>query len=87
MEEAREAMVDAGMPDALVEGFLELQRWFDAGGGATVYDTVETVTGTPARPLRRFVEDHAGAFEPDPESESESESKSGSDSEFGSGSG
>lgn len=62
MDDAREGMLEAGMPEPLVEGYVSLLRWFDAGGGSEVFDTVETLTGTPARGFEQFAEDHAEAF-------------------------
>jgi uncharacterized protein YbjT (DUF2867 family) len=63
MDDARAALTERGMPEALVEGYVGLLEWFDAGGGAEVYATVEELTGTPARSVRQFVADHASAFE------------------------
>jgi uncharacterized protein YbjT (DUF2867 family) len=63
MDDARTGLVEAGMPAELVEGYVGLLEWFEAGGGSQVLDTVETLTGTPARPFDTFARDHAEAFE------------------------
>jgi hypothetical protein len=63
MADARAGLEERGMPEALVTGYVGLLEWFDAGGGAEVYSTVEDLTGTPARSVRQFVEDYASAFE------------------------
>jgi uncharacterized protein YbjT (DUF2867 family) len=63
IDDARTGLADAGMPETLIEGYVGLLEYFDAGGGAEVYQTVEELTGTPARTVREFVEDHVSAFE------------------------
>jgi uncharacterized protein YbjT (DUF2867 family) len=62
LEQARQAMVAAGMPDVLADAMNELNALAQAGHVAGVLDTVETVTGRPARSFRRFADDHAAAF-------------------------
>lgn len=62
LEQAKQAMVAAGMPDALADAMNELNALAQAGHAAGVLDTIETVTGRPARSFRRFAEDHAAAF-------------------------
>jgi len=62
VEDTREGLLNAGMPEPLAEGFFGLLRWFDSGNGAKVFDTVKDVTDKQARPFRRFAEDHAGVF-------------------------
>lgn len=62
MEDARAGMVEQGMPEALVDGFIGLQKHFDSGGGAEVYTTVEDLTGTSARSVREFAADYAAEF-------------------------
>lgn len=62
LERARQAMVAAGMPDALADAMNELNALAQAGHAGVVLDTIETVTGRPARSFRRFAEDHAAAF-------------------------
>jgi uncharacterized protein YbjT (DUF2867 family) len=63
MEAAREGMSEAGMPEPVVEGYIELLSWFEAGAGTDVADTVGRLTGRSARSLDRFVADYASAFE------------------------
>ena len=58
----RDAFSGMGMPDALVDAFLELFGWADSGDAAEIRTSVEDVTGTPARSFETFVRDHADAF-------------------------
>jgi len=63
MDDARGAMLDAGMPEALVEVYVELLEWYQTGGGTDVHSTVEDLTGTPGRSIETFVSDYAEQFE------------------------
>ncbi len=62
LEDAKRAMRAAGMPEELAEGLAELWALAPAGHLAQVLDTVERVTGRPARGFREFVSDHRAAF-------------------------
>jgi uncharacterized protein YbjT (DUF2867 family) len=62
MDDAREGMLNAGMPEDLADGLVGLLEWFEAGGGANVYSTVEDLTGSPSRSIDTFVADYAGEF-------------------------
>lgn len=61
-QDARAAMVGAGLPAWLADGLLELNEAHRAGHSAAVTDEVEKATGRPARPLRQFLTEHAAAF-------------------------
>lgn len=58
----RGSLAERGMPPALVDAFVELQAWFDAGNGREVFPDVEALTGTPAISFETFARDHADAF-------------------------
>lgn len=62
LEETKRAMLAAGMPEELAEGLAELWALAPAGHLAQVSETVEAVTGRPARTFRQFVDDHRAAF-------------------------
>jgi hypothetical protein len=51
-----------GMPVALADAMNELYALAPAGHLASVLDTVEKVTGRPARRFPQFVEDYAEMF-------------------------
>jgi uncharacterized protein YbjT (DUF2867 family) len=53
---AREAMAGMGMPEFLVEGYLELYQGFAAGDFSAVLPTVEQLTGTPPHSFDDFAE-------------------------------
>ncbi|HQR54490.1 MAG TPA: SDR family oxidoreductase [Burkholderiaceae bacterium] len=61
-DQAKQAMTLAGMPEALADAMNELNALAQAGHAAGVLDTVESVTGRPARSFRHFANDHAAAF-------------------------
>lgn len=63
MDDARGGMLDAGMPEDLVNLYVDLLEWYEAGGGADVHSTVEDLTGSPGRSIETFVADYAGQFE------------------------
>jgi uncharacterized protein YbjT (DUF2867 family) len=56
---AREGMVGAGLPEKLADMMNELYALGPAGHLAHVLDTVQTVTGRPARTFRQFATDYA----------------------------
>lgn len=62
LEDAKRAMLAAGMPEELAAGLAELWALAPAGHLAQVSDTVERVTGRPARSFREFVSDHRTTF-------------------------
>ena len=62
MEDSKQGMIRAGLDEALADMVNELYALGPMGHLATVLDTVERVTGRPARTFRRFAEDYADAF-------------------------
>ena len=63
LEDAREAMVGAGLPEWLADGLVELNREVYAPGyAANVADGVPRATGRDPRPFEEFARDHAKAF-------------------------
>lgn len=58
----RGALVGAGVPAALVEVYVEINRNARENNLAEVTHTVETLTGRPARTLASFARDNAAAF-------------------------
>lgn len=58
----RGSLAEQGMPPELVDAFVELQAWFEAGNGREVFPDVETLTGAPATPFETFTDDYADAF-------------------------
>mgnify|MGYP000112018546 CR=1 FL=1 len=63
MDDARESMLDIGVPEPLVDMSIGLLEWFGEGNGAEVHSTVEDLTGRPSRSIETFVEDYAEEFE------------------------
>jgi uncharacterized protein YbjT (DUF2867 family) len=57
--EMRGSLAERGMPDELVDAFVELQAWFDAGNGREVFTDVEELTGVPATSFETFAADYA----------------------------
>lgn len=62
LEQAKQAMTGMGMPDALADAMNELYALAPAGHLAGVLDTVEQVTGRPARSFRQFAQDYSKFF-------------------------
>jgi uncharacterized protein YbjT (DUF2867 family) len=62
LDQAKQAMTAMGMPVALADAMNELYALAPAGHLASVLDTVEKVTGRPARRFPQFVEDYAEMF-------------------------
>ncbi|MFD0387417.1 hypothetical protein ACFQ4K_05575 [Tistrella bauzanensis] len=62
LDQAKQAMTSMGMPDALADAMNELYALAPAGHLAGVLDTVEQVTGRPARTFQEFARDHAKTF-------------------------
>jgi len=65
LDQAKQAMTSMGMPEMLAEAMNELYALAPAGHLAGVLDTVEKVTGRPARSFWQFAQDHARAFKKD----------------------
>lgn len=61
-EEARQEMLQAHMPDWMVDAMLELDRMYKAGGGEKVTDAIETLTGQPPRSFQEFATDYRDCF-------------------------
>lgn len=61
-DEARSTMLAAGVPGWQAEGMVELFDWVSSGACAVVTDDVQRLTGEPARPLERWLDDRRGAF-------------------------
>ncbi|HEV8044189.1 MAG TPA: SDR family oxidoreductase [Rubrobacter sp.] len=63
LEDAREGMVGAGLPEWLADGLVELNREvYEPGYAADVTGGVAEVTGREPRGFEEFARDHAGAF-------------------------
>jgi uncharacterized protein YbjT (DUF2867 family) len=62
LDQAKQAMTGMGMPQALADAMNELYALAPAGHLAGVLDTVEKVTGRPARSFNQFAKDYATAF-------------------------
>jgi uncharacterized protein YbjT (DUF2867 family) len=61
-EAARHGMLEAGMPEFVVEFLIRLFRAQQAGAHAVTTDTVQAVTGSEPRSFAQFARDHAEAF-------------------------
>ncbi len=61
-EEARAALVEAGIGPEAAQALVEIDGLFREGFGAPVTDVVERVTGRRARDFRTFVRENAGLF-------------------------
>lgn len=61
-EAAKEAMVGMGMPEWIVDGFIELNEGFEAGFADKVTDGVQRLTGHAPRSVESFADDFKGAF-------------------------
>ncbi len=65
-EDARKAMVSAGLSEWMADGVIELYAWFLRGEGTTngsaVTLAVEEVLDRPPRPFDRFVRENVKAF-------------------------
>jgi len=63
-EVAAAAMTQNHMPDWMVAAMMELHGIAKAGYAGNVTDTVEKITGLPARSINDFTEDCCAAFQP-----------------------
>jgi NAD(P)H dehydrogenase (quinone) len=61
-EQAGAGMRQAGMPDWLVEGVLEVHAMMRAGTGERTTDDVLTLTGHAPRDFASFARERAAAF-------------------------
>jgi uncharacterized protein YbjT (DUF2867 family) len=61
-DEAKQSMLQVGMPAWLVDALLELYGVVRGGYGAVVTKAVEQVTGKKPRSFDEFARDHAAAF-------------------------
>lgn len=63
LDEARDSMLDAGLPAELAVGFTEiLARYREGGVTAQVSPAVEQILGRPPRSFEQFVHDHRHVF-------------------------
>lgn len=62
-QDATEAMKGAGMDEWLADALAEILTWFSTGKYAEVTDTVERITGKPARRFADFANEFAYAVE------------------------
>jgi uncharacterized protein YbjT (DUF2867 family) len=60
--EARSTMLAAGVPEWQAEGMLELFGWARSGACAAVTDDARALTGEPARPLERWLDEQRAPF-------------------------
>ena len=63
-EGARQAMVEAGMPDFVAEQLVKVFGQLRQGVAARATNTVESLTGGPPRSFAAFARDHAELFAP-----------------------
>jgi uncharacterized protein YbjT (DUF2867 family) len=61
-EAARAGLVEAGLPDYMVDFLVMLAAEVRAGAGSQVTDTVRAVTGREPRAFAEFAREHASAF-------------------------
>ena len=56
---ARQSMLDAYLPECLVDVILELNAWSKAGGAMEITSTAADLLGRPATAFREFTRDYA----------------------------
>jgi uncharacterized protein YbjT (DUF2867 family) len=61
-ETARQAMSDMGSPEVMIDVLMELNNVIRAGRTEVVTDSVERVTGKPARTFAQFARDYANSW-------------------------
>ena len=61
-ENARKALVQKGVPEWYVDDLLGFYAFYNTGAGATVSDTVATITGQSGRRFHQFAQDYRSAF-------------------------
>ena len=59
---ARQAMIDAGMPEVISEAIVELGDAVKAGHTSAISTAVQQVTGRPPITFEKFAEDHMSHF-------------------------
>ena len=62
LQQAKQAMTSMVMPESLADAMNEPYALAPPGHLAGVLDTVQTVTGRPARTFAQFAKDQAAAF-------------------------
>lgn len=63
-EGARQAMVEAGVPEFVAEQLVKVFGQLRQGVAERTTDAVESLAGRPPRSFAEFARDHAGLFEP-----------------------
>ena len=63
-EQLKASLLAAGQSEWQATALVELNAYARQGHASMVTDTVERITGRPARPLERWLQDHAAAFQP-----------------------
>jgi uncharacterized protein YbjT (DUF2867 family) len=61
-EGVRESLVGMGFPEWNVDGFKELNDFYETGAGAGVYPDIERLLGRPPRTFAEFAGDHRAAY-------------------------
>lgn len=61
-EDARQGMVQAGLPEVVAEGIVEVYARLREGAAEEVTPAVASLTGRPARAFAAFARDHAPHF-------------------------
>jgi uncharacterized protein YbjT (DUF2867 family) len=62
LEAGKQAMLGMGMPEWIVDGFIELISEFANNWANKAYPGVETLTGHPARSIEQFAKDFESVF-------------------------
>lgn len=62
-EAAKQAMLGMGMPEWIVDGFVELNKGFETGIANRATDSVEVLAGHPPRSFEEFARDFASAWQ------------------------
>lgn len=61
-EQWGQTMQGYGVPAPVVDGLLDLYRYYVSGGSSTVSPAVAEILGRPARSMTDFINEHQGAF-------------------------
>jgi uncharacterized protein YbjT (DUF2867 family) len=61
-ENARQAMLQTGMPEWYIEDLLGFYDFYSTGAGAAVSDVVARITGQQGRTFSQFAQDNRSAF-------------------------
>jgi uncharacterized protein YbjT (DUF2867 family) len=70
-DQLRSGLVASGQPDWQATALVELNIYARQGHASVVTDTIERVSGRPARTLEQWARDHAAAFGASPEGKPE----------------